>query len=197
MQKLKIAVVGVQGAVEEHIECLNACNADALWARRVSDLEGVSGAVIPGGESTTINKLMLSGGMHARIRELALAGMPVLGTCAGAILLAKEGDVQTEKTGQTLLGLMDFKVNRNAFGRQSDSFEAHVEVPEIGKPDFPGIFIRAPSIEKVFGGANVFATLGGTPVGVRQGNLIALAFHPELSGDLRVHDFFAGLCARQ
>ena len=196
MPEPKIAVIGVQGAVEEHIDCLKALHAEAVWARKVSDLEGVSGAIIPGGESTTINKLMLTGGMHAQLKEKALQGMPLLGTCAGAILLAKEGDPQTEKTGQTLLGLMDFKVNRNAFGRQADSFEAGVQVPEIGKPDFPGVFIRAPSIEGIFGQAKAFAMLEGKPAGARQGNMIALAFHPELSGDLRIHSFFCGLAKK-
>ncbi|MBI4053021.1 MAG: pyridoxal 5'-phosphate synthase glutaminase subunit PdxT [Candidatus Diapherotrites archaeon] len=196
MPEPKIAVIGVQGAVEEHIDCLNACNSNAIWARNVSDLEGISGAIIPGGESTTINKLMLAGGMHARLKEMALNGMPLLGTCAGAILLAKEGDSQTQKTGQALLGLMDFKVNRNAFGRQADSFEAKVRVPEIGKPDFPGVFIRAPAVEGISGRAEAFATLEGKPAGVRQGKMIALAFHPELSGDLRIHSFFCGLAKK-
>ena len=195
MPEPKIAVIGVQGAVEEHIDCLKALHAEAVWARKVSDLEGVSGAIIPGGESTTINKLMLAGGMHAQLKEKALQGMPLLGTCAGAILLAKEGDPQTEKAGQTLLGLADLEVDRNAYGRQVKSFEADVALAGQAQ-SLRGVFIRAPSIEGIFGQAKAFATLEGKPAGARQGNMIALAFHPELSGDLRIHSFFCGLAKK-
>ena len=152
---MKIGVVAVQGAVSEHFDMLKrvmdklSIEGKLIHVKTLKDLDDISGIVIPGGESTTINRLMLNTKIHDKIVELAKKGLPILGTCAGAILLAKEGDEQVKQTNTLLLGLMDMKVLRNAYGRQVDSFEANVEIPELGKKPFKAVFIRAPSIEKL------------------------------------------------
>ncbi|MDI6825616.1 MAG: pyridoxal 5'-phosphate synthase glutaminase subunit PdxT [Candidatus Aenigmarchaeota archaeon] len=193
---MKIGVVAVQGAVSEHVEALNKAMEElkidekAVYVRDVKDLNDISGIVIPGGESTTINRLMLTTGMHERIIELSEEGLPILGTCAGAILLAKEGDEQIKQTNTVLLGLMDMKVLRNAYGRQVDSFEADVKIPEIGNKPFRAVFIRAPVIERVWGNTKVWAKHKNTIIGVKKENILALTFHPELTNDLRIHKYF-------
>ena len=193
---MKIGVVAVQGAVSEHVEVLNKAmkelkiNGNAAYVRSVKDLENISGVVIPGGESTTINRLMLTTGMHEKIIELAKKGLPILGTCAGTILLAKEGDEQVKQTNTRLLELMDMKVLRNAYGRQVDSFEVDVKIPEISDKPFRGVFIRAPTIEKVWDDTKVWAKYQDTIIGAKKGNIVALTFHPELSDDLRIHEYF-------
>ena len=154
---MKVGVIAVQGAVTEHIDILRKAMKElkidgyTVPIRATKDLDNVSGLVIPGGESTTISRLILDAGVQQKIIELAKEGIPILGTCAGAILLAKEGDVQVKQTKTNLLGLMEMEVNRNAYGRQVDSFEVDLQIDEIGKEPFKGIFIRAPTIEKVWG----------------------------------------------
>jgi len=193
---LKIGVVAVQGAVSEHVEVLEKAMeklkivGSVAYARSVRDFNDVSGLVIGGGESTTIGRLMLNTGMYGKIVELAKKGIPILGTCAGAILLAKEGGEQVIQTSTQLLGLLDMKILRNAYGRQADSFEADVNIPEIGTKPFRAVFIRAPVIEKVWGDTNVWFEYKGTIIGAKKGNTLALTFHPELSGDLRIHEYF-------
>jgi len=193
---LKIGVVAVQGAVSEHIEVLKRAmrelkiDGNAVYVRTVKDLDDISGLVIPGGESTTINKLMLTTGMYERIIELAKKGLPILGTCAGTILLAKEGDNQVKKSDTKLLGLMDMKILRNAYGRQVNSFEVDVNIPEIGSKPFRAVFIRAPTIEKVWDDTKVWTKYQDTIIGVKKENILALTFHPELSDDLRIHEYF-------
>jgi 5'-phosphate synthase pdxT subunit len=193
---LKIGVVAVQGAVSEHVEVLRKAmkkskiDGNVVYARRLRDLSDVSGLVIPGGESTTIGRLVLSTGMDGKIVELAKKGLPILGTCAGTILLAKEGDEQVKQTNTNLLGLLDMKILRNAYGRQVDSFEAYVKMPEIGDKPFKAVFIRAPTIEKVWNGTEVWAEYRGTIIGAKKGNVLALTFHPELGDDLRIHEYF-------
>jgi 5'-phosphate synthase pdxT subunit len=193
---LKIGVVAVQGAVSEHVEVLKKAmkelkiDGDAVYVRTVKGLNDISGLVIPGGESTTINRLMLKIGMHKKIIELTKKGLPILGTCAGTILLAKEGDEQVKQTNTKLLGLMDMKVLRNAYGRQVDSFEVDVKISEIGNRPFRTVFIRAPTIEKVWNGNKVWAKYQDTIIGAKKGNILALTFHPELSDDLRIHKYF-------
>jgi 5'-phosphate synthase pdxT subunit len=193
---LKIGVVAVQGAVSEHVEVLKKAMADSkidgtvAYARNLRDLNNVSGIVIPGGESTTISRLMLTTGMHERIVDLAKKGLPVLGTCAGTILLAKEGDEQVKQTNTQLLGLLDMKVLRNAYGRQVDSFEADVKIPEIGDKLFKAVFIRAPTIERVWNDTKAWIKYKGMIIGAKKGNILALTFHPELSDDLRIHNYF-------
>jgi 5'-phosphate synthase pdxT subunit len=193
---LKVGVVAVQGAVSEHVEVLKKAmeelkiDGKAVYVKNVKDLDDISGIVIPGGESTTINRFMLTTGMHERVIELAKKGLPILGTCAGTILLAKEGDEQVKQTNTKLLGLMNMKVLRNAYGRQVDSFEVDVKISDIGDKTFRGVFIRAPTIEKVWDDTKVWVKYQDTIIGAKKGNILALTFHPELSDDLRIHEYF-------
>jgi 5'-phosphate synthase pdxT subunit len=155
-------------------------------------MERLDGLIIPGGESTTIGQIAQRWGLLEPVRAFAQAGRPVWGTCAGMILMAKE--VVDGGPDQPRLGLMDIAVRRNAFGRQVDSFEAGLEVPALGQPPFHAVFIRAPLVERVGEGVEVLACLDdGQVVAVRQGNLLATAFHPELTADDRFHRYFVGL----
>ncbi|MEM1689118.1 MAG: pyridoxal 5'-phosphate synthase glutaminase subunit PdxT [Candidatus Hadarchaeales archaeon] len=202
MKPIRICVIGLQGAVEEHIEMTKktmqkmGIEGEVIWARNVEDLLDCSGIIIPGGESTTIGKLMQTSQMFETVRKLGLSGTPVFGTCAGMIILAKKGDEQVERTGQPLLGLMDMEVVRNAFGRQRESFEADIEIPIIEGGLFRAVFIRAPAVKRVWGDARVIAEFGGRIVGVLQKNFLALAFHPELTDDTRLHEFFLKMCLK-
>ncbi len=195
---MRVGVVGVQGDVSEHVDAARRAIAerglsgDAVAVRRPEDLAKVDALTIPGGESTTISKLLVKSGLFDDIVRRAHEGMPVLGTCAGCILLAKEGDGQVERTETRLLGLMDMAVDRNAFGRQRESFEADVEVSVLDKP-FRGVFIRAPEITRTWGKCVPIGMVGGKVVLARQGALVGSAFHPELSGDLRIHTWFLSL----
>jgi len=192
---LQVGVLALQGDVSEHLHAFDSLGVKAISVRRVGDLEKSDALVIPGGESTTISELMQSSGLFEKTCELALGGFPVWGTCAGAILLASKGDSQVRKTGQALLNLMQMQINRNAFGRQRESFEAQLNFKFSGKGfDFPGIFIRAPSIERVWGNCKAVAFHGKKIVAAVQGNLFATAFHPELTGDGRIHEFFLEEC---
>ena len=199
---MKIGVVAVQGAVSEHVEALrnamekSKIDGSVVYVRNLKDLNDVSGIVVPGGESTTISKLTLNAGMHEKITELAKKGAPILGTCAGTILLAKEGDEQVKQTSTKLLGLLDMKVLRNAYGRQVNSFEADVNVPEIGDKPFRAVFIRAPTITRVWNGTKVWAEYKDTIIGTKKENILALTFHPELSDDLRIHEYFLAMTRR-
>ena len=200
---MKIGVVAVQGAVSEHFDILKrvmdklGIKGKVIHVKTVKDLDNISGIVIPGGESTTINRLMLNTKIHDKIVKLAKKGLPILGTCAGAILLAKEGDEQVKQTNTVLLGLMDMKVLRNAYGRQVDSFEADVNILELGKKPYRAVFIRAPGIEKVWNGTKVFAKYKDFIIGSKKGNILALTFHPELTDDLRIHKYFLKMIEKQ
>lgn len=186
----RIGVLALQGAFREHINMLSALGASAREVRTVWDLEDLDGLVIPGGESTSMGLLMERGGLVEPLRAFAREH-PVLGTCAGLIMLANA----TTEGDQTLLGVMDITVRRNAFGRQVRSFEAPVELTLTpGKSEsFHGIFIRAPWVEKVGPGVETIAHCAGRIVGVRQGEVMGVAFHPELGHDSRVHTFFLEL----
>ncbi len=151
--------------------------------------------VIPGGESTTIGRLMEREGIFSEIKEAAWEGKPILGTCAGMVLLAKEGDEEVAKTGQPLLGLMDIKVKRNAFGRQRESFEVLLKMSLFDEP-FHAVFIRAPTITYAADSVDVLATLNGQIVAAKQRNILALSFHPELTEDRRIHHYFLDLGKR-
>lgn len=186
---MKVGIVGVQGAVSEHEEVVRSLGHEPVLVTRPGALENVSALIIPGGESTTISKLLSSTGLFEKIRKLGGEGLPIYGTCAGLILLAKEGDPQVSATGQKLLGLMDMQVSRNAFGRQRESFEARLGIAGIAE-SFPCMFIRAPAITKVWGGCRPLARFGDFIVSAEEGNLLATSFHPELSGDARVHEYF-------
>jgi len=189
---MRIGVLAVQGAFAEHIAMLHKLKVEALPVRLPSELEGMDGLVIPGGESTSISLLIAAYKLDGEVRRLAKEGLPVFGTCAGMILLAREiSDSDVEP-----LGLMDITVRRNAFGRQKDSFEEELAIPVLGEKPFLGIFIRAPLIEQVNGKTEVLTRLGdGTIVAARQGKLLAAAFHPELTDDLRFHQYFLDIAA--
>jgi len=199
---MKVGVVGLQGAVSEHLEATRAAmrkigsSGDVVWLNNVSQLEEIDGIIIPGGESTTIGKLMERTGIFERVRDLGLKGTPIFGTCAGLILMAKKGDEQVQRTGQSLLGFMDIEVVRNAFGRQRESFEAELDVSILEGGPFKGVFIRAPVVRRVWGGAQTIAEFDGQIVGVSQRNFLAVAFHPELTPDSRLHEYFLEMCKR-
>ncbi len=190
---MKIGVLALQGDFREHIQMLRQLGVEAREVRKREDLEGLDGLIIPGGESTTIGKIAVEYGLIEPIRQMAHSGKPIWGTCAGMIVLAKDVGMR-----QPLLGIMDVKVKRNAFGRQVDSFETELNVPALDKREngsgphpFHAIFIRAPLIDHVGKGVEVLARLeDGTVVAARQGNLLVTSFHPELTGDTRFHQYF-------
>jgi 5'-phosphate synthase pdxT subunit len=186
----KIGVLAMQGAFVEHMAVLRRLGVEAIPVRLSGEFKGLSALVIPGGESTTIGKLMREYSLVGELRKLISKGFPIMGTCAGMILLAK----QVHGLKQHTLEAMDIEVRRNAFGRQVDSFEMALDIPVLGQRPFPAVFIRAPWVEKVGEGVEVLASLpDGTAVAVRQGNLVATAFHPELTDDLRLHDYFLSI----
>jgi len=184
---MRIGVLASQGAFIEHIAALRQLKVEALPVRLAPQLDGLDGLIIPGGESTAITKLMLSSKLTEEIKSLAHNGMPIFGTCAGMILLSTQNSDQDVEP----LGLMDIIVKRNAFGRQADSFETELSVPVLGKKPFPAVFIRAPLIERANSNVEILAQLpDGTIVAARQGRLLVAAFHPELTDDLRFHQYF-------
>ncbi|OGO05292.1 MAG: glutamine amidotransferase subunit PdxT [Chloroflexi bacterium RBG_13_54_9] len=190
---MKIGVLALQGAFIEHIGILQKLGAEASAVRLPHELDGLDGLIIPGGESTTILRLMQSFDLFQPLKELAEAGFPMWGTCAGMICLAKKTasnhDLET-------LGAMDIVVKRNAFGRQVDSFEADLALPALGDGPFHAVFIRAPLIEEVGSGVEVLGKLpNGTVVAARQGKLVVSSFHPELTNDLRFHRYFSQIVA--
>jgi len=189
---MRIGVLASQGAFVEHIAILHQLKVETLPVRLPQELMGLDGLIIPGGESTSISRLMLGYNLTNEIRNLAKNGLPILGTCAGMILLAKElSDLDVEP-----LGLMDIVVRRNAFGRQVDSFETELSIPVLGEKPFPGVFIRAPLIEQANSEVETLARLAnGIIVATRQGKLLASAFHPELTNDLRFHQYFLDIVA--
>jgi 5'-phosphate synthase pdxT subunit len=185
---MKIGVLALQGAFAEHIAILKRLNVDAIPVRLPHQLEGLDGLIIPGGESTTITKLMTHYKLRDRIIELAKNNFPIFGTCAGMIVLARE---LSRSGGVRPTGVMAIKVNRNAFGRQVDSFETEISIPVLGEKSLIGVFIRAPLIESVGEGCEVLAMLtDGTIVAARQGKLLVCSFHPELTDDTRFHHYF-------
>ncbi len=184
---MKIGVLALQGAFIEHVAVLRQLGAEATAVRLPDQLGKLGGLIIPGGESTTILKLMQSFHLILPLRKLAQAGLPILGTCAGAICLARE----VLDPEMNTLAVMDIAVRRNAFGRQIDSFEMGLPIPALGDEPFPAVFIRAPVIERAGPQVEILARLpSGAPVACRQGKLIAAAFHPELTDDLRLHSYF-------
>jgi pyridoxal 5'-phosphate synthase pdxT subunit len=189
MPPMKAGVLALQGDFREHGRMFAQAGATPVEVRTPEELDQVDCLAIPGGESTTISKLARRYGLVEPIRARAAGGMPVLGTCAGMIVMAKG-----VHDGEPLLGLMDIEVRRNAYGRQVDSFEADVEVREVGL--VRAVFIRAPQVERVGDAVEVLAEHAGHAVVVRQGNLVAAAFHPELAGDARLHAAILGLAGR-
>jgi pyridoxal 5'-phosphate synthase pdxT subunit len=184
-----IGVLAYQGDVREHLRILDQLGVRSLEVRTLADLDQVDGLIVPGGESTVIGKLAARYGLLEPLRQRAGAGLPVLGTCAGMIFMARE----VEGPDQELLGVMDVRVRRNAFGPQVASFEAEVEVKGVDGGPVAGAFIRAPWISEAGPGVDVLAEIDGRAVAARQGNLLAVAFHPELTGDTRLHRWFVDL----
>lgn len=191
---MKIGVLALQGAFREHIMSLEALGVRTEAVRLPEQLEGCAGLVMPGGESSAIGKLMAAYGFYEAIAERHAAGMAVWGTCAGAILIAR--DIIDALPDQRALALMDISVRRNAYGRQIDSFEADLDVHGLDGGPFRGVFIRAPWIESVGRGVEVLAKHSGRIVAARQADLMATTFHPELTGDPRIHRLFVEHLAR-
>ncbi len=186
---MRIGVLALQGSVVEHMRMMRFIeNARALEVRTKEDIENIDGIILPGGESTTIGKLLHEFGLFDPLKERIEGGMPVWGTCAGMILLAKE--IECEKPH---LGLMDIRVKRNAYGTQIDSFARKAVIPEFGEGTIDLVFIRAPWIEAVKGDVTILSTLGDHIVAARQANMLVTSFHPELTGDASVHRYFASM----
>lgn len=191
-RQLTIGVLALQGAFAEHAQMVRRAGAQAVEVRKPEQLAGLDGLIIPGGESTTMGLTAARWGLVEPLRRWVRQGRPTWGTCAGMILLAERAEGQ-KQGGQPLIGGLDVTVNRNYFGRQADSFETLLDAPRLGADPVPAIFIRAPAITQAGPGVETLAELPGPPsicIAVKQGPLLATAFHPELTGDLRWHEFF-------
>lgn len=188
-----IGILALQGAFREHGAMISSLGASHREIRQARDLAGVDGLILPGGESTTMGKLLQELGIFEPMLKLINAGMPVFGTCAGLILLCRE----IAGSSQPRLGVLDAEIERNAFGRQTDSFETELDISAWGARPFPAIFIRAPLIKTTGAGVEILATLekGGEkrPVAIRQKNILGVSFHPELSKDTRWHEYFLNM----
>ena len=192
MTELCVGVLALQGAFREHVAAVTRLGATAREVRQLKDIDGIGALIIPGGESTTMGKLLNEWNMLEPLRQRILEGMPVYGSCAGLILLCRE----IENSDQPRLGVLDATVRRNAFGRQVDSFETDLSIPEIGADPIPAVFIRAPVITRVGAGVTVLAEVKGQAVAVRQNNILATSFHPELTPDTRMHSYFLSFCGK-
>ena len=189
---MRIGVLALQGAFVEHIAILHQLKVETLPVRLPTELNGLDGLIIPGGESTSIGKLMLDYSLTSEIKTLGKNGLPIFGTCAGMILLANK----TSDSDIKSLLLIDIAVRRNAFGRQRESFETELSIPVLGKKPFPAVFIRAPIIEQTNGNVEILARLDDdSRVAARQGKVLVSAFHPELTSDLRFHQYFLDIIA--
>ena len=191
---MKVGVLALQGDVREHIQSLLACGVEAVAVRRAQEIEKVDALVLPGGESTTIAQLAEVFGIFDLIKEKITNGMPVYGSCAGMILLASE--ILDAKEGQKSFGGLDITVRRNAFGRQVDSFESDIAFNDGSEQLIHAVFIRAPWVEKVSDSVEVLASVDAHPVAVRSKTALATSFHPELTGDHRIHRYFIEQVAR-
>ena len=192
MSELCVGVLALQGAFREHVAAVTRLGATAREVRQLKDIDGIDALIIPGGESTTMGKLLNEWNMLEPLRQRILDGMPVYGSCAGLILLCRE----IENSDQPRLGVLDATVRRNAFGRQVDSFETDLNIPEIGADPIPAVFIRAPVITGVGAGVTVLSEVKGQAVAVRQNNILATSFHPELTPDTRMHSYFLSFCSK-
>lgn len=188
---MKVGVLAVQGASREHLQTLRRLEVEAMGVRTPEEVAACDALIIPGGESTTIGKLMARYGLLEAVREHAASGKPLLGTCAGMILMAKR--IEAAATDQPRLDLMDITVERNAFGRQVDSFETDIDFKGVNSGRVRAVFIRAPVIQSVGEAVDVLAVHEGRIIAARQGNLLVLAFHPELTDDVRIHRYFLSM----
>ena len=192
---MRIGVIAIQGNVEEHVNAMKKAleeegrEAEVIKIKHKGIVPTCDALIIPGGESTTLGRLMKREGISDEIKKVAEFGIAIMGTCAGLVLLAKHGDEQVEKTRQPLLELMDISVNRNAFGRQKESFEFQLDIKGLTSP-FNAVFIRAPCIADAGRDVEILSKYNGSIVAGRQKNLLALAFHPELTDDRRIHNYF-------
>jgi pyridoxal 5'-phosphate synthase pdxT subunit len=191
---MKVGVLALQGDVREHIQALQACAVEAISVRRPQEIEKIDALVLPGGESTTIAQLAEVFGIFDMLKNKIGNGMPVYGSCAGMILLADE--ILDAKVGQKSFGGLDITVRRNAFGRQVDSFESDIAFNDGSTELLRAVFIRAPWVEKVGKSVQVLATVDTHPVAVRSATALATSFHPELTGDIRIHRYFIEQVAR-
>ena len=192
---VRVGVLALQGDVREHLRALASTGAQAVEVRRPDEFADIDGLVLPGGESTTIGRLLRIFGLLEPLRTAVGGGLPVYGSCAGMILLAQ--DVLDGRPDQPLIGGLDIVVRRNAFGRQVDSFEADLDVAGVDGPPMHAVFIRAPWVEKAGDEVTVLARVGEHPVAVRQGPLLATSFHPELTGDTRMHRLFVEMVQKR
>jgi len=186
---INIGVIDLQGAVSEHTKILERCGVIPVKIKKTVQIDDIDGLIIPGGESSTIGQLMKEYGFFEKIREFASSAKPIYGTCAGLILMSK--NVIGEK--RKMLSIMDIEVRRNAFGRQIDSMEIDIKIPKLGNKEFPAVFIRAPIIEKIGKQVEILAEIDDRIVMAQQENLLVSAFHPELSNDDRIHQYFLNL----
>lgn len=191
---MKVGVLALQGDVREHINSLIDCGVEAVAVRRAGEIQAVDALVLPGGESTTISQLSEVFGVYQLIKDRIASGMPVYGSCAGMILLAEE--ILDAKVGQKSFGGLEITVRRNAFGRQVDSFESDIEFADGSTDLMRAVFIRAPWVEKVSDSVQILASVDSHPVAVRSRTALATSFHPELSGDDRIHRYFIEQVAR-
>lgn len=186
-----VGLLALQGAFREHGVVMSKLGASTREIRQRKDVAGIDALILPGGESTTIGKLLAELDIMDVLRERIAQGMPVYGSCAGLILLCRD----IEQSTQPRLGVLDATVRRNAFGSQVDSFEAPLHMEGIGEAPYTAVFIRAPFLTRVGEGVRVLAAVNGQPVAVQQGSLLATSFHPELTSDTRVHRYFLRMCA--
>ena len=191
---MKVGVLALQGDVREHVSSLIACGVEPISVRRSSEIDAIDALVLPGGESTTIAQLAEVFGIYDQLKSRIAAGMPVYGSCAGMILLANE--ILDAKVGQKTFGGLDITARRNAFGRQVDSFESDIAFNDGSADLIRAVFIRAPWVEKVGAGVEVLASVENHPVAVRSTTVLATSFHPELTGDHRIHRYFIEEVAR-
>jgi 5'-phosphate synthase pdxT subunit len=191
---MKVGVLALQGDVREHISSLLACDVEAVAVRRAQEIESIDALVLPGGESTTIAQLAEVFGIFDLIKNKINSGMPVYGSCAGMILLAEQ--ILDAKVGQKTFGGLDITVRRNAFGRQVDSFESDIAFNNGADQAIRAVFIRAPWVEKIGATVEVLASVDSHPVAVRSKTALATSFHPELTGDNRIHRYFIEQVAR-
>lgn len=191
---MKVGVLALQGDVREHLVSLQSCGVEAVSVRRASEIDAIDALVLPGGESTTIAQLAEVFGLYDLIKNRIAGGMPVYGSCAGMILLAQE--ILEAKEGQKSFGGLEITVRRNAFGRQVDSFESDISFADGSQDLVRAVFIRAPWVEKISDGVQVLASVDSHPVAVRSKTAFATSFHPELTGDNRIHKYFIEQVAR-
>ncbi len=190
---MRIGILSLQGGVIEHINHIQKLGYEAIEVKKIADLKDLDGIILPGGESTTMGKLLRERNLLLPLKEKILLGLPVWGTCAGMILLAKS----IEDSSQDYLEVMDIKVRRNAYGSQIDSFEKEAVIDEVSSMAIPLVFIRAPLITEVYEDVKIIYTLNNKIVAVRQKNKLATAFHPELTSNLEFHRYFLNMCAEK